>query len=116
METLIIILFVTAILLFVLSFFRKDPAKEMEKQLENFSIQFMQELYQVKKKVEVLEEEYMIPSTSPSSDETESKLNNKPLTRDDVLSMYEEGYSVQEIASFTDKSEQEIEEILANVS
>ncbi|UCZ54548.1 hypothetical protein LGQ02_07265 [Bacillus shivajii] len=113
METMIIILFSVSILLFVLSFFRKDPAKETEKQLENFSIQFMQELYQVKKKVQVLEEEYMIPSSPNSIEQSLSNPTRKELSRDEVLSMYEDGLTVKEIANYTEKSEEEIEDLLA---
>lgn len=61
MQIAIISLLAIAILLFFLSFFQKDPKKEMEKQMENFSISLMQEILKLKKKVNILEEEMMIP-------------------------------------------------------
>jgi hypothetical protein len=60
MEYAIIILLITGITLLILSFFKKDTSKQVEVQLENFSIQLMKELYQIKKKMKVLEEELMI--------------------------------------------------------
>lgn len=60
MEFAIIILLITGITLLILSFFKKDSSKQVEVQLENFSIQLMKELYQIKKKMKVLEEELMI--------------------------------------------------------
>lgn len=110
MEFTIIVLFSLSIVLFVLSFFQKDKAKELEKQLENMSIQLMQEMYQLKKKVTVLEEEYLIPTDQSDSLSSNGK---RPLTRDDVLELYEDGYSISEIAVMTEREENEIEQLLA---
>ncbi|ADU29915.1 hypothetical protein [Evansella cellulosilytica] len=109
MEITIIILFVLSTLLFILSITQKDRSKEVEKQLENLSIQLMQEMYQIKKKVKVLEEETMLPSL-----ESNSANSNRPLTRDDVLTMYEDGYSVEDIAMITNKEEAVVEELLSS--
>ncbi|MBU9722441.1 MULTISPECIES: hypothetical protein [Bacillaceae] len=109
MGWIIFISFSISALLFILSFIQKDRSKELEKQVENLSIQLMQEMYQVKQKMKVIEEEFVISSnettTSPST-----------LTRDDILSMYEEGYSINDIASMTNRHEDDIDSILANTA
>ncbi|SDY53912.1 hypothetical protein SAMN05421736_102213 [Evansella caseinilytica] len=110
MQLTIIILFVAAIFLLVLSFFQKDRAKDIEKQVENVSIQLMQEMYQLKKKVSLLEEEALV---APSLD-TKTAFTEKKLTRDDVLTMHEDGYSVSEIAEITNRAAEEIESLLSN--
>lgn len=110
MEFTIIGLFSLSLLLFVLSFLQKDRAKDVEKQLENLSIQLMQEMYQLKKKVSVLEEEIMISS---NGSENLSLTGKRPLTRDDVLEMYEDGYSISDISIITNRREDEIEQLLA---
>lgn len=110
MEITIIVLFVISILLFVLSFFQRDRAKDVEKQLENVSIQLMQEMFQLKKKVALLEEENMI---STNSGDTLGKRDYRQLSRNDVLEMYEEGYSITDIAVMTHRNEDEIEDLLA---
>jgi hypothetical protein len=60
MEITIITLLVAGIALIVLSFFKQNKTQQIETQLENVSIQLMKELYQINKKIKVLEEEMMI--------------------------------------------------------
>lgn len=60
MEIAIIVLLSISILLFFFSFFQRDRTKEVEKQVENFSISLMQEIMKLKKRVNILEEELMI--------------------------------------------------------
>ncbi|MCK6257707.1 hypothetical protein LCY76_14020 [Fictibacillus sp. KIGAM418] len=59
MEIIIFSLLALGIILLVISF-RKDKSNNLEVQFENFSIQLMKEMYQVKKKLKVLEDEMMI--------------------------------------------------------
>src|SRR5699024_1844089 len=99
-----------SILLFILSFLQRDRAKDVEKQLENLSIQLMQEMFQLKKKVTLLEEENMI---STNNGDTLYKGENRQLTKDDVLEMYEQGYSITDISVITHRHEDEIEQLLA---
>lgn len=48
-----------AAVLFVLSFFMNDRMEELESQLEQLSITTMQDTYQMKKKIKILEEELL---------------------------------------------------------
>ncbi|WP_232970526.1 hypothetical protein [Salisediminibacterium selenitireducens] len=101
----IIILLAASMILYVLSFFQKSAVHKVEQQLEHHSIQMMQEIYQLKKKIKSIEEEHTIPALDAQ----------KPaLSRDDVLSMYEEGYSVEDIADMTGKMTEDIEELLSH--
>ncbi len=70
-EFAIISLLAVAILILLFSFLRKDPVKDVEKQLENFSISLMQEILKLKKQVNVLEEELML--TDNTTNNVESK-------------------------------------------
>lgn len=56
----IISIIIVAVILFVLSYFMNDKFAELENQLEQFSITTMQDTYQMKKKIKILEEE-LIP-------------------------------------------------------
>ncbi len=113
MEITLITLFSLSILLFIVSFFKKDRNKEVEKQIENFSITLMQEIYQLRKKVKVLEEEILI------GQDERYFINNEEATetidRDQILSYYEDGYSLEEIEKMTGLSNEELNEILNNV-
>jgi hypothetical protein len=59
MEFAIFGLLIVGIVLLILSF-RKNRETSVETQLENFTIQLMKEIYQIKKKIKVLEDEMMI--------------------------------------------------------
>lgn len=50
---------VVAIALFILSFFVNDRFEKLESEIEQLSMSTMQETYQLKKKVKVLEEELL---------------------------------------------------------
>ena len=50
---------IVAVVLFILSYFMNDKFEELESQLEQFSITTMQDTYQMKKKIKILEEELM---------------------------------------------------------
>lgn len=66
MEIAILSLLGVAVFILIFSFFQKDPAKDVEKQLENFSISLMQEILKLKKKINVLEEEIMLTDNKKS--------------------------------------------------
>lgn len=55
----IISILIIAVILFVLSFFMNDRLEELENQVEQLSISTMQDTYQMKKKVKILEEELL---------------------------------------------------------
>ena len=60
MGYLLLILIVIGLIILIVSFFKEDSIKQLEDQIEGTSVTVMQELYKVKKKIRVLEEEMMI--------------------------------------------------------
>ncbi|GEN87380.1 hypothetical protein [Oceanobacillus sojae] len=67
---------VIGIVLFILSFFINDRLEEVESQLEQLSITTMQDTYQLKKKVSVLEEELLPQNISDEAAPSDLKNNN----------------------------------------
>ncbi|WP_047979912.1 hypothetical protein [Ornithinibacillus contaminans] len=59
-----ITILIIAIALFVLSFFLNDRFEKIESDLEQLSISTMQDTYQLKKKVKILEEELLTEELS----------------------------------------------------
>lgn len=110
MEYTIIALFSLSILLFIISFVKKDRNKEVETQIENFSITLMQEIYQLKKKIKVLEEEILIGQDDRYF--TNGQDNMVTYDRDKILALYEDGHSLEEIEEITGISIEKIQEIL----
>ena len=60
MEIVIISLFSLAIILLIISLFKKDKIAKLEEELEQVTLTHMQDIYQLKKKVNILEEELLI--------------------------------------------------------
>lgn len=60
MGYVILVLVAIGLLTLITSYFKQDKIKQVEEQIEGTSITMMQELYQIKKKLRVLEEEMLI--------------------------------------------------------
>ncbi|GLO66581.1 MULTISPECIES: hypothetical protein [Oceanobacillus] len=72
----IIAIIVVAIVLFILSYFMNDRIEEVESQLEQMSITTMQDTYQLKKKIKVLEEELLPSDLTDHKRENSNLINN----------------------------------------
>ncbi|RFA36402.1 hypothetical protein CAI16_05115 [Virgibacillus dokdonensis] len=67
----IITIIAVGIVLLAISFFMNDRIEQVESQLEQFSITTMQDTYQMKKKMKILEEELL------TEDFTDTRIENK---------------------------------------
>ncbi|AUJ26261.1 MULTISPECIES: hypothetical protein [Virgibacillus] len=67
----IITIIAVGIVLLAISFFMNDRIEQVESQLEQFSITTMQDTYQMKKKIKILEEELL------TEDFTDNRIENK---------------------------------------
>ncbi|YCI75417.1 hypothetical protein M1D47_17460 [Bacillus sp. R1-10] len=104
METLIVLLFSLAIVLLIISFFGKDKVAKLEEDLEQMTLTYMQDIYQLKKKVKILEEEFVIqdaPVPSVKDQLTVTSNNIEPIheiLKSQVLSLYSQGLTLDQIA------------------
>ncbi|MCM3738730.1 hypothetical protein M3210_00485 [Oceanobacillus luteolus] len=71
----IVTILVIGVILFVLSYFMNDRIEEIESQLEHYSITSMQDTYQMKKKIKILEEELLPGNMNQAASSVE---NEKP--------------------------------------
>ncbi|MEC0274481.1 hypothetical protein [Peribacillus frigoritolerans] len=105
METLIVLLFSLAIVLLIISFFGKDKVAKLEEDLEQMTLTYMQDIYQLKKKVKILEEEFVIqddpvPSVKDQSTVTSNDIEPiHEILKSQVLSLYSQGLTLDQIAS-----------------
>ncbi|MDF0727171.1 hypothetical protein PY093_10640 [Cytobacillus sp. S13-E01] len=99
MEYTIIGLLSLSIILLIVSFFKKDKVKEIEEQVDQLSLTLMQESYQLKKKIKVLEEELLI-----NDQDLGKRLDPIPpapiaqTDQDMLLAQYDKGLSYEQIA------------------
>lgn len=104
METLIVLLFSLAIVLLIISFFGKDKVAKLEEDLEQMTLTYMQDIYQLKKKVKILEEEFVIQDdpVPPVKDQSTVTSNDiepiHEILKSQVLSLYSQGLTLDQIA------------------
>lgn len=119
MEVIIVLLLSISIILYIVSFFTKDNYKKMEQQIENLSLSVLQENYQIKKKLKILEEELLLDDQLLNKKAVE-QVNQKPITtetlqhnnRNRIINLSKEGHSREEIAKFTELPIEEVRLIL----
>ncbi len=95
MTIMIIILFIISIALIGISFFQRDNVKELEQELDHLQLSAMQEIYKLKKKMRIVEEE-LLQNDAPlkeQSNQDEEKGNTKR-----ILAKYRQGMSIEAIA------------------
>lgn len=114
MIIVLITLIAVAIALIIVSFFANDQFSELESQIEQFSISTMQDTYQLKKKIKILEEELLTEDISDSSMPTSHTQENKPLMIQKVYHLHQQGYSVEEISGQTALHKNDVQTILNN--
>lgn len=112
----IITIVIIAIILFIASFFVDDKVNQLEEQIEQLSIATMQDTYQMKKKIKVLEEELLTEEMNPNKHQQNmpDTVKNKPLLIQKVYHLHQQGYSNADISKQTELNEYDIQTILKN--
>ncbi|SDI95304.1 hypothetical protein [Salimicrobium halophilum] len=104
-ETVLLSVGAVALLLFIVSFFTTNSFKKLEDEIEQTQLQSMQEMYTLKKKVRILEEELLHTSAPEPSSVAPSLI-------DRVTQLQKEGHSVREISELTQVNEHDIYALL----
>lgn len=110
MGFLLIFFIGVSILLFVISLFLPNRLKQIEVELEELSYQVIQDSYQFKKRIKVLEEELLVDHSSSPLSTNKSKPNE--IIVNQVLSLHKQGVPVSQISSQSALSTEEVEEII----
>ncbi len=118
MEILIITLLCVAIFLLLLSFFKKDSLTNLERTVDELSLQHVQDLYQLKNRVRILEEELLSVNTfdvlkkekAQESSNSNEKINK--ILKNQVLALDQQGMSIEEISKRSTLTHQDIRSIL----
>lgn len=104
-------LIIIAITLFIISFFTNDRFKDIENQVEQLSLSNLQDSYQMKKKIKVLEEE-LLPSEFDFTNQTGAKSSLEK----QVETLYQQGYNVAQISQATKVSEYDINSLIKQLT
>ncbi|WP_139125097.1 hypothetical protein [Bacillus solimangrovi] len=104
-EWIVISLFLVAITLLCVSFFKQDKISDLEKQLEQIQMTMIKENYQLKKKMKVLEEEFILhdeplKTVSTTSEQPIATKNVTTMSDHEKISyLYESGLNYEQISS-----------------
>ncbi|MCC5800196.1 hypothetical protein B1B00_06280 [Bacillus sp. DSM 27956] len=96
-----------SILLLVISFFQRDRYRDIEKDMEELSMNVLQEHYKLKKRISVLEEELML-----DGDMNFHKSPINEIIKNQVISLYKQGVKVDQITKQSTLSKQEVLSII----
>ncbi|MCM3215374.1 hypothetical protein ACQRXC_13720 [Niallia taxi] len=110
-----------AVLLFIVSLFMKDPYKKLQEDIDQLSIQQVQEIYKIKKKLKVLEEELLIDEVDmnpaipvadrqPVADNSANPIH--AIIKNQVWSLASQGVSIEKIASQSSLSTAQVQQII----
>ncbi len=118
-----ITLIIVSIVLFIGSYYISDKIDQLEEQFEQFSISSMQDTYQMKKKIKILEEELLTEDFSVNSKQKisedkkiSSMLANKPLLIQRIYHLNDDGLTMDEIATQTGLKVHDVKTILNHKS
>lgn len=101
-------------LLIILSFVQPDPIKELKDEVDQFTLQQVQDLYQIKKKLKVLEEELLLNEVEPSGPLFPSS-NQKEIheiIKIQVIALAQQGKPIDQIALQSSLSMEDVYQIL----
>lgn len=105
-------LLIIAVILFIMSFFMNDKFKELEEQFEQFSISTMQDTYQMKKKIKILEEELLTDLTVSPAARASSSGQTPVLQK--IQQLYQQGHTFEEISKETGITAEDVQTIIRN--
>lgn len=111
MSTVIILLFGFSLLLFLLSIFRKDPYKELKDEVDQLTMQQVQEIYQLKQRLKILEEELLVSDDHFTRVPKDTREIHE-IIKSQVLALAQQGKSIEQIASQSSLTKEDVYSIL----
>jgi len=118
-----LILIIVGIIIIIASFFVGNQSKQVEKDVEELSLNFYQETHQLKRRLKVIEEELLIePQTFAKQ---KKKVSPKPNAKvsingihqiliSQVLTLHKQGYNTDEITNRSSLSSEQVQAIIAS--
>ncbi|WP_227395149.1 hypothetical protein [Jeotgalibacillus aurantiacus] len=103
-------------LFLIISFFIKDRSKQNEEELQDLSMNLYQELYQLKKRTKLLEEELMIENSRPVKTAVKKSKPVNEIIVNQVLSLHKQGLKAEQISNLSSLPVSEVKTLIKNRS
>lgn len=104
-----------SLLLLLISIFQKDRYKELREEVDQFTLQQVQELYKLKKKIKILEEELLLGDDgfSKAADPVNKRRREiHEIIKNQVWALAQQGKPIEQIASQSSLAAEEVYAIL----
>ncbi|MBS4176338.1 hypothetical protein [Lederbergia citrea] len=98
MDLIVIILLCLSTLLFIISFFQTDKVKVLEKEVEQLSMDVLQEHFLINKKLKVLEEELLMDQDLFEAIPNQMSPEPNEILKNQVLALYNQGLDLHQIS------------------
>lgn len=99
--------------LLIISFFQKDPVQLLREELEQFTLQQLQENYLIKKKMKLLEEELLVnEDITPFTKSHRKNETVHEIIKNQVLSLAQQGATMEQISNQSSLTVEEVRSIL----
>jgi hypothetical protein len=115
LETILIGLLGFSILLFFVSFFQKDRYAAIEKEVEDLSMTVLQENYQMKKRLKVLEEELLMDGEAFQGHKPSSRKPIHEVVKNQVIALHQQGTPLEQIAKQSALTKSEVAHIISTL-
>lgn len=120
-ETIMFGLLFLSILLIIVSFSLKNPYKDLKKELDQLSMQQIQELYQIKRKLKILEEELLVEDIGYKPSLSIEQVNDQKreihaIIKNQVWSLARQGLSIEQISKQSSLDSEDVQKIIHEFS
>lgn len=118
-----LILIIVGIIIIIISFFLGNHSKHLENDVEELSLNFYQEVHQLKRRLKIIEEELMIkPQTFGNTKRKVSPKQNAKVSINgihqilisQVLTLHKQGFTTDEISKRSSLSSEQVKAIIAS--
>lgn len=122
MEYVMIGLLLFSIVLIVLSFFLKDPVKELKEEFDHFTMETIQDVYQLKRKMKILEEELLMDDSTfdfipPKREKKENRKKEiHSIIKNQVWTLHQQGVPLEQIAKQSSLQVEDVQQIIVEFS
>lgn len=113
---LTVVLSVLVFLLIVFYLMLRNRLIKLEREFDEFTLQQLQELYRIKSKLKILQEEFLMVDSQFPSPATEIKgdFTNEPkaVIKNQILELADQGLSIEQIAKQSSLPEEQVRMVL----
>ena len=108
-DWIIIILLGCSVVLFLISFFLPDATKDLKEEIEQLSLKVYQDHYKINRRLKVLEEELLLPTSLESVPKASAP---NPIIAKQIELLYRQGLPIDQIAKQSALPIEDVESII----